>query len=610
MIGLYGLSASPAKGVSGESLLREMSKGFGQSRLCTASADRVACAAAERRLAMLPDGLITAVTGQPWWSNSELEHIACEQGQGHALGEAYRRYGSGLLQYLHGAFAIAVLNGRSGRVLAAVDRIGQETLYYTSVSGEFVFGSSAEGLRTHPKVNSSLSPQAIYNYTYFHMVPSPGAIYSDMYKLPGGHCVEYDGHQMYTRNYWKPHFDETNAATLETLGEQMRSLILESVKRSSKGYAIGSFLSGGLDSSTIAGMMSRLHSDKARTYSIGFAAAGYDEMDYARIAAQHFDTKQHEYYVTPEDVCTIVPEIARFYDEPFGNSSAVAVYYCAKLAAKDGVERLLAGDGGDELFAGNARYAKQRIFEYYNLIPPALRKRLLEPFLFQLPEAIGLIRKAQSYVRQAVMPLPDRLETYNFLRQTDIKEIFQADFVATLDLEEPLCLQQKRYAQPQNASPLNRMMYLDWQQTLADNDLRKVGRMCALAGVDVVYPLLDDRLVDLSCVVPSALKLKGQRLRHFYKEAMRDFLPQETIRKQKHGFGLPFGVWMAEHGPLRELAYESLLSLKKRPYFQPEFLDRAIDLHRTGHVAYYGDLVWILMMLELWLQAHGHQGVA
>src|SRR5699024_9955785 len=127
-------------------------------------------------------------------------------------------------------------------------------------------------------------------------------------------------------------------------------------------------------------------------------------------------------------------EIAKFYDEPFGNSSAVAVYYCAKLAAKDGVERLLAGDGGDELFAGNARYAKQQIFEHYNLIPSALRKRLLEPFLFQLPEAIGLIRKAQSYVRQAVMPLPDRLETYNFLRQTDTGEVFQADFLSTLDL--------------------------------------------------------------------------------------------------------------------------------------------------------------------------------
>src|SRR5699024_10999736 len=153
MIGLYGLSASPARGVSGESLLREMRKGFGQSRLCTASADRVACAAAERRLAMLPDGLICAVTGQPWWSNSELEHIACGPGQGHALEEAYRRWCGGPLQVLHGAVAIAVLNDRSGRVLAAVDRIGQATLYDTSVGGEFVSGSSTEGLRAHKNVN-------------------------------------------------------------------------------------------------------------------------------------------------------------------------------------------------------------------------------------------------------------------------------------------------------------------------------------------------------------------------------------------------------------------------------------------------------------------------
>jgi asparagine synthase (glutamine-hydrolysing) len=572
-----------------------------------ASVDRVACAAPERKLAVLSDGLVTAIMGQPWWSDSGLELIACEQGEGYALGEAYRRHGAGLLQHLHGAFAIAVLDSRSGRVFAAVDRIGQEPLYYnTSNGGGFVFGSSIESVQAHPSANSSLSSQAIYNYVYFHMVPSPGTIYSNLCKLPGGHYVEYDGDQIYARSYWEPHFDEANAVTLDVLSEQMHSLILESVKRFSEGRVVGSFLSGGLDSSTIAGMLASLHPGNAKTYSIGFATAGYDEMGYARIAARHFDTKQNEYYVTPEDVCAIVPEIARFYDEPFGNSSAVAVYYCARLAANDGVECMLAGDGGDEIFAGNARYAKQQVFEYYSSVPLALRRMLLEPLLFRLPETIGMVQKAQSYVRQALMPLPDRLEAYNFLERENAREVFHADFVAALDLEEPLRLQQQRYAKPQNASSLNRMMYLDWQQTLADNDLRKVGRMCALAGVEVVYPLLDDRLIEFSCTVPSALKLKERRLRHFYKEAMHGFLPQETIMKQKHGFGLPFGVWMVEHAPLRELAYESLLCLKKRPYFQPEFIERAIELHRTEHAAYYGDLVWILMMLELWLQAHGH----
>nr|WP_232420078.1 asparagine synthase-related protein [Nitrosococcus watsonii] len=570
------------------------------------SMERVACAAPDQKLGLLPDGLVAAIIGQPWWSDPELEHIAREQGEGDALGEAYRRYGTELLQRLHGAFAIAILDSRSGRAFAAVDRIGQEPLYYMAAKGGFVFGSSADSVRAHPSIDPSLSSQGIYNYIYSHMVPGPGTIYSGLHKLPGGCYVEYDGKQTCMRDYWEPPFDETNNVRLDVLGEQMRSLILQSVKRLTKGRTVGAFLSGGLDSSTLAGMLAELRPGNANTYSIGFSASGYDEMGYARTAARHFGTQQHEYYVTPEDVCAIVPEIARVYDEPFGNSSAVGVYYCAKLAANNGMEYLLAGDGGDELFAGNARYAKQQIFKYYGMVPLVLRSRLLEPLLFRLPAAVGVVRKAQSYVRQAMTPLPDRLEAYNFLQREGAQEMFQADFLATLVPEEPLLLQQKRYAKPQNASALNRMMYLDWQQTLADNDLRKVGRMCALAGVEVVYPLLDDPLIEFSCTVPSSLKLKGRRLRHFYKEAMADFLPLEIIRKEKHGFGLPFGLWMAEHVPLQELAYESILTLKKRPYFRPEFLDRAIELHRSEHTAYYGDLIWILMMLELWLQAHGH----
>nr|WP_231561781.1 asparagine synthase-related protein [Nitrosococcus oceani] len=584
-----------------------MSKSFPElGKLRIALMDRAACAASEKRLALFPEGWMAAITGQPWWSDPEIGDIARERGESDALGEAYRRYGVELLQRLHGAFAIVILDSRSGRAFAAVDRVGQESLYYTVVDGGFIFGSNADCVQIHPSVDSSLSPQGIYNYVYSHMVPSPDTIYSVLRKLPGGHYVEYDGNHTRVGSYWEPPFDETNGASLEALGEQMRALIFKSVERLSKGRRIGAFLSGGLDSSTLAGMLAKLQSGNANTYSIGFSASGYDEMGYARTAAQHFNTKQHEYYVTPEDVCAIVPEIARVYDEPFGNSSAVGVYYCAKLAANDGMEYLLAGDGGDELFAGNVRYAKQQIFEYYRMIPPVLRRRLLEPLLFRLPEAVGVIQKAQSYVRQARTPLPDRLEAYNFLQREGAEEVFQADFLATLAPEEPLFLQRKRYSTPQDASTLNRMMYLDWQQTLADNDLRKVGRMCALAGVEVVYPLLDDPLIEFSCQVPSALKLKRQRLRYFYKETMRDFLPLETIRKEKHGFGLPFGLWMVEHVPLQELAYESLLSLKKRPYFRPEFLDRTIRLHRTGHTAYYGELVWILMMLELWFQAHGH----
>ncbi len=148
------------------------------------------------------------------------------------------------------------------------------------------------------------------------------------------------------------------------------------------------------------------------------------------------------------------------------------------------------------------------------------------------------------------------------------------------------------------------MLYFDWQYTLADNDIRKVSHMCAVAGVEVTYPMLDESLLRFSLEIPSNLKLKGGNLRHFYKAALTNWLPQETIDKKKQGFGLPFGVWMQTHKPLQELAYESLLELKKTRYFNNGFLDHAIELHRKGHAAYYGELIWILMVLQLWMAKH------
>jgi asparagine synthase (glutamine-hydrolysing) len=265
---------------------------------------------------------------------------------------------------------------------------------------------------------------------------------------------------------------------------------------------------------------------------------------------------------------------------------------------------MLAGDGGDELFAGNRRYATQGVFEHWNRIPAPLRSRVLVPVLGRLPGRPNLLRKVRSYVEQAQIPLPDRMESYNFLHRIAPSAVLSADFLNQVDLDAPLQLLRSIYHRPKEASSLNRMMYLDWQTTLADNDLRKVTRMCELGGVEVAFPMLDDDLVDYSLRVPSHQKLRGGRLRHFYKEGMRGFLPQAIIDKQKHGFGLPFGVWLSQHAPLRELAHDSLAALKMRGYLRPDFIDEAIRLHESGHSGYYGELIWVLMMLELWLQAH------
>ena len=201
--------------------------------------------------------------------------------------------------------------------------------------------------------------------------------------------------------------------------------------------------------------------------------------------------------------------------------------------------------------------------------------------------------------------MPDRMQDYNFLHRHDVTDIFQGGFLERVDTAEPLQLLRDCYNRPENASTLNRMLYMDWKTTLHDNDLVKVNRMCEMVGVDVCYPLLDQRIVELSCRIPSDSKLKGQQLRWFYKQAMADFLPEQIINKSKHGFGLPFGIWLKDYKPLKELAYDAIHGLKKRDYFKPQFLDHAIDMHQSIHAAYYGELIWILMMLELWFAGKG-----
>jgi asparagine synthase (glutamine-hydrolysing) len=343
----------------------------------------------------------------------------------------------------------------------------------------------------------------------------------------------------------------------------------------------------------------------ARTYSIGFDASGYDEMAYARIAARHFGTDHHEYYVTPDDLLEGIPAVAAHFDQPFGNSSAVPAWICARHAHDDGIELLLAGDGGDELFGGNSRYARQRIFGWYDAIPAAVCRHLIEPAL-SVP-AIGrlpLIRKGASYVEQARVPLPDRTEMYNLLLRLGPENVFVPAFLAAVDPRHPTRMQRETWQDIRAGALINRMLAFDWKYTLADNDLPKVVGATGLAGVDVGFPLLADALVDFSLRLPPEWKLKGLTLRWFFKEALKDFLPPEIIAKKKHGFGLPFGVWAATHPGLRQMSVRALESFGARGIIREDFLHHLVSDLLPAHPGYYGEMVWIVMMLEHWLAAH------
>ncbi|MEM9253823.1 MAG: asparagine synthase C-terminal domain-containing protein [Pseudomonadota bacterium] len=535
-----------------------------------------------------------------------MAEVAESKGMAEAIAVGYRNHGEGVFHLLGGGFCTAIVDTSAQRVLLGIDRLGQHSLYYVAQDGHFAFGSEALSALRAGSFKAPLSPQGVYNYVYFHMVPAGGTVYTPLKKLPAAHYLVLCDQTSQPVNYWQPSFNETESvASEDQLAEELLEKLRVAVSRCAKDEkTTAAFLSGGLDSSTVTGVLSEISHQRAAAFSIGFSADGYDEMAFARITANHFDVDLNEYYVTPEDVVKALPMVAASYDEPFGNSSALPAYFCAKVAADKGVKLLLAGDGGDEIFAGNERYIRQNVFEHYKKLPRAVRTGLIEPLTRLLPGAFPLANKARSYIEQANTPLPERLQSYNFLHRHRAQDIFCEDFLRAISPLQPLTLQKEIFQRPDSATDLNRMLYMDWQITLADNDLRKVSHMCALAGVDVAYPMLDDDLVSLSCRIPSHWKIQKGDLRYFFKRATGGWLPSDTINKSKQGFGLPFGVWMQSFTPLRELAYDNLEKLKSRRLIKPEFIDQTVRMHGSEHAAYYGELVWIFAVFELWLSAH------
>jgi len=566
----------------------------------------VGCAMAVAGNAALHHGgsLLAGIAGMPVWNDPGLAGIAEARGHAAALAEAYDARGPALLDVLGGHFALAVLREGSWDGLLAVDRFATVPLDYSFRHGCLVFGTAGEALQAHPYAQSEVDAQSIYNYFFHAVVPAPGTIRKGHRRLLPGHRLLLAAGKIEVDAYFRQEFREERGS-LPEIEEEFRRLVRLSVERAAAGAEVGAFLSGGTDSSTIAGMLTAALGHPARTYSMGFEAKGFDEMEYARCAAQRFGTDHHEYYVTPEDVLDAVPRIAGIHADPFANESAVPTYCCARLAAQDGVRRMLAGDGGDELFGGNTRYATQGIFEMYGRVPHLLRAPF-EAVLFAMPfgDRIWPFRKARSYVRQAKTPLPERMCAHNLLVRLGARNIFTPEFLETVDTEAPLRLARHVWSGAKAAGYVNRMLAYDWKFTLADNDLPKVSRSCELAGVEVAYPLLADEIASFAARLPVSYKVKGRDLRWFFKRALRHFLPRKILRKSKHGFGLPFGAWLRTHRGLQQLAGDSLSEVKRRGIVRPAFVDEVVQLHETEHANYYGVMVWHLIMLEQWFRVH------
>jgi asparagine synthase (glutamine-hydrolysing) len=518
----------------------------------------------------------------------------------------YLQHGDKFAGKLSGSFGIVLYDHEQKQLKAWTDHFGIRRIVYGQTRAGVAVGSDLRLLL--PYIDPpDIDPAAILEYLQYSCIPAPRTIYRSCFRLEPGHCLATKPSPA-SRAYWDMSYRVIEGKSEEYWAGEAEKAIRDAVTRSTATSgpdgSLGCFLSGGTDSSSVAGITGQSTRRPARTFSIGFGDERYNEIEYARVAARHFGTDHHEYFVKPPDVLELLPGAVAAYDEPFGNSSMIPSYYCARLAAESGVTHLLAGDGGDELFGGNQRYADDRVFQRYTVLPAWLRRGLIEPLASFAPlrKQLPIVDKACKYVRRSGMALPDRWHSYFYLTATPLQEVFAGDFLASLNGCDPLAPCRRHYQRAPANDDMNRWLYLDLKITITDNDLRKVTAMAELAGVEPRYPLLSPSLAEFSGTVPPHLKVRGTQLRYLFKKAMSGLLPPEILTKQKHGFGLPFSTWMGEYEPLRDFALDTLSSraCRERGYFHKDLIDRLWLQYQTVHRVYYGDILWLFLILEQW----------
>jgi len=555
-----------------------------------------------------PAGLVlAALSGHPL--AAQQGPAATTSGSDHAIDALVADFparGAGALEKLTGPFAAALYDRRTGALTLAVDRAGMAELFWTRrPDGTILFSQDCAALARAPGVAADIDPVSIYNYLFFYCIPAPRTIYRGIEKLMPGEAVTFSGAGIERSRYWRMPYAQDRAKSADDWSAEIRETLADAVGRSlgrQDGRA-GCFLSGGLDSSTVAGMAAQSRPG-IDSFTIRFREAAYDEGDYARIAAARFETTHHERYVTPEDVIPAMDALAGACGQPYGNTSIIAAYYCAMAAKDAGMSALLAGDGGDEIFAGNERYLYLQRYDVYGRIPAPLRRYLLDPLLAPAGvDRLPVLGKGRRLKQRFYMTLAERMfADYHPFRNFAPDDVFADDVHAGIGDHDPVDLARDSYAAAAGGDDVQRMMAVDMFLTIAANDLVKVNGACRAAGIDVRYPMLETEVMDLAARIPSDMMLRDGRLRGLFKHAMRPLLPDAILRKPKHGFGLPFQVWSASHPPLREKVCDHLHDLRSRGFFTDRYID-ALQAACSGDDAFgLRGNAWDAAMLEMWFR--------
>jgi asparagine synthase (glutamine-hydrolysing) len=532
-----------------------------------------------------------------------------EEGFVDRLMNIYKLEGAGFLKRLRGSFALALWDAPAQCLILAADPFATRSLYYWSGRDDIAFAPRISCFSKHADIPKEIDPNVIYFYLNHSFVPGPFTIYRHVKRLEPGQCLVWQGGRVLLQRYWDMTYSEERDAGEEAMCEYLRAAVEESIRfhlryLDCQPAERGAFLSGGTDSSTLVGLLSRITQQRVNTFSVGFEEERYNEIYYARIATSHFRGKAHEYFVRPDEALEAISLMVQEYDEPFGNSSAIPTYFCLKMAGEAGVKSMFAGDGGDELFGGNERYLTEKVFALYHAIPSWIRKGT-DLAVHGLP-MVNPWRKVRNYIHKANQSVPDRFFCYQLYFRDHASEYFTDEFRNIIDFDFPIRIPRQHYERIGNVSPLNRLLYMDLKMAIADNDLFKVNRMAEGLGIQVCYPYLDTHVAAVSGIIPAELKLKRWTKRYIFKKAFGDLLPTEILTKTKHGFGLPTGDWLRTHAGFRELARSLLLDSRsnQRGYFKRQALEKLLEKHDEESSGYYGSQIWNFMMLELWHRSY------
>lgn len=514
----------------------------------------------------------------------------------------YEDEGEELPKHLNGMFALAIWDANRRQLFLARDRLGKKPLVYRLEPGRLLFASELKSLLEVPGVPRELDPQALDDYLTYQYVPHPRTIFQGIAKLPPGYCAVYQDGRLRVRSYWHPDFNVEEERSAKDYAEELRELLTSAVElRLQSDVPLGAFLSGGIDSSIVVGLMQRLSKEKVRTFSIGFPVKEYDETHYARLVAERFGTIHEEFRVDPEAV-DILPKLVWHYDEPFADSSAVPTWYVSQLT-RQRVTVALTGDGGDELFAGYLRYRAVCLGSCFDRLPTPLRRILSSRFWQKLPSSArqrSILRRLKRFAEVLSQPCQRRyLNWIGIFNEAQRAGLYSDEFLARLPDQDPLDFLAAAWQRSSHRDAVTASSLADLITYLPCDLMTKVDIASMAHGLECRQPILDYRVVELAARMPARYKYRLGRGKRILLDTFAHLLPKELLHRNKMGFGVPLPRWF--RGPLAGFTRDTLLAPRtlERGLFRPEAVRRLVSDHLDGRFDHSSRL-WALMVLELW----------